>query len=128
MKYALITVLFLIAGCASQLERINSEVNSYGYESDDVDGIHGIDLMTPEHAGDCEDHAHTKCMMIKEQMPDARPHMLWKLADGGAHMALEIDGFVLDNPRKGFSGDLYAYNEADWVHRIAWADCGAKTQ
>ena len=95
-----VVVSFLMVGCTGydyKLDTINHKVNSYGYLSDYEHGEHGIKLMSPTQPGDCEDHAYTKCRMIKEQYPEIETYFLSRKAGAGgvAHAALAANGFVL---------------------------------
>ena len=120
-----VVVSFLMVGCTGydyKLDTINYKVNSYGYLSDYEHGEHGIKLMSPTQPGDCEDHAYTKCRMIKEQYPEIETYFLSRKAGAGgvAHAALAANGFVLDNQ----SPLLYPYIKADWSHSSYWLCLG----
>ena len=117
-----VVICFLIYGCTSydyKLDTINHKVNSYGYLSDDDYGKRGYKIMSPEQKGDCKDHAFTKCRMIKEQYPGREMYLLFREANanGSAHVALAVDGFVLDNQ----SPILYPYDKTKWTWAMKWS-------
>ena len=106
-------VVMLLSGCSAvdlkDIDRVNREVNSYGYQSDEK-GKGGMKLMAPGTKGDCEDHAYTKCLALKQVDPTVEAYFLHRVG----HVALGVNGQVLDNQ----SNRLYRYNPDDWTHRI----------
>ena len=72
--------------------------------------------MSPTQAGDCEDYAYTKCLMIRNLYPDKETFYLYRYGKP-SHAALMVDGVVLDNQYKF----LYPYVEESWTRISPWS-------
>ena len=106
---ALIMCVLLASGCSS-VDIVNRQVNGYAYLSDEDYGKHGYKRMSPTQPGDCEDHAYTKCLILKELEPDTKVSLLYRVG----HIALEVNGQVLDNQHRR----TYKYSPDEWDLRL----------
>ena len=64
--------------------------------------------------GDCDDFAYTKCKRLKAM--GYKTSLLYRVGEPDDHIALEVDGWVLDNQY----ANTYKYNPGDWNHKVNW--------
>jgi predicted transglutaminase-like cysteine proteinase len=103
---------YWVSGCsATEIERINFDVNAYPYCSD-VE--HGLTDITVKGCGDCEDYAFEKCKRLKAQ--GIKSKMLYRYGATVDHIALLANGQVLDNQYKW----PYDYDKDSWDMAVNW--------
>ncbi|GAB3105421.1 hypothetical protein GCM10027217_29580 [Pseudomaricurvus hydrocarbonicus] len=103
----------LIVGCASEIEKINTDINRYPYCQDRTPAMNDI---RQTGCGDCEDYAFAKCLALRQQGYDVI--FLYRSGTDVGHVALAVNGQTLDNQVAW----PYPFKPDDWTYSHPW-DC-----